>query len=302
MIEAKDTDLNLLVVFQAVYQERQISLAARRLGLSQPAISNALARLRRTLNDPLFVRTAAGMQPTPRAELFADSVGPALQQITAALNQQGGFDPSGGMRRFTLAMSDVGEVYFMPVLAARLPALAPGVQISTVRANTVDLKTEMESGRIDLALGAFDQLSDAWFQKRIFRQSYVCMMRSEHPLADAELTPAAFRNARHLIVNAREEPYLRINQALEKAGVSIAAQLQVPHYVAVPYIVAQSDLLVTVPQKLAERAAAPFGLCYRKPPVQLPDLSSYLFWHRRYQSDPGNQWLRQLIVETFTEL
>ncbi|MEB0137404.1 MULTISPECIES: LysR family transcriptional regulator [unclassified Undibacterium] len=301
MLEAKDIDLNLLVVFQEIFQHRQISSVARRLGLSQPAVSNALARLRRSIGDELFVRTAAGMQPTARAEQLADAVALALTGITGALNAAPGFDAAASRRRFTIAMTDVGEVYFMPVLAEYLHCVAPQIQIATVRASSIDLRTEMEAGRVDLAIGAFDHLSQAWYQRRLFAQHYVCMYRSAHPLAAATLSLADFTAARHLIVDSREEPYVRINQALQKAGISAAAHLQVPHFVAVPYIVSRSDLLVTVPHKLAERAAAPFDLLYSAAPLPLPELETHMFWHRRYHQDHGNQWLRSFVCEHFLE-
>ncbi|MBR7791354.1 LysR family transcriptional regulator [Undibacterium sp. FT147W] len=301
MIEAKDIDLNLLVVFQHIFESRQISLVARQLGLSQPAVSNALARLRRSFDDELFVRTANGMQPTPRAEQLADSVTLALSHITQALNSENSFDAASSKRHFTIAMTDVGEVYFMPLLVEELLRRAPQIQISTVRAGSIDLKTEMESGRVDLAIGAFDDLSDAWFQRRLFRQNYVCMLRQTHPLVGKPLEMKEFVAAHHLIVASQEEPYISINQRLEKAGINPKAQFQVPHFVAVPYIVSSNDLLVTVPRKLAERAAAPFGLTYIKPPLRLPALQTNLFWHRRYHQDTGNQWLRQFICERFVE-
>ncbi len=301
MLEPKDIDLNLLVIFQEVYQDRQISSVARKLGLSQPAVSNALARLRRSFDDELFVRTATGMQPTALAEQLAEPVALALTHITQALNRQESFDPASSKRHFTIAMTDVGEVYFMPILAEHLHSLAPQLQLSTVRASDIDLKTEMESGRVDLAIGAFDHLSDAWYQRRLFRQNYVCMFRQSHPLAADRLEMKDFLAARHLIVASRENPYAKVNQSLEKAGISAASHLRVPHFVAVPYIISCNDLLVTVPQKLAERAAAPFGLRYVKSPLRLPALQTNMFWHRRYNQDAGNQWMRSLISDQFLE-
>lgn len=301
MLEPKDIDLNLLVVFQEVFQDRQISSVARKLGLSQPAVSNALARLRRSFGDELFVRTAAGMQPTALADQLAEPVALALTHITQALNRQESFDPANSRRHFTIAMTDVGEVYFMPLLAQHLHSLAPQIQLSTVRATDIDLKTEMESGRIDLAVGAFDNLSYAWYQRRLFKQNYVCILRRQHPLADQKFGLKEFLSAQHLIVASQENPYARVNQSLEKAGITASAHLRVPHFVAVPYIVSSNDLLATVPQKLAERSAAPFGLEYFKPPIRLPSLQTNMFWHRRYNQDAGNQWLRGFISERFVE-
>jgi DNA-binding transcriptional LysR family regulator len=301
MLEPKDIDLNLLVVFQEVFQERQISSVARKLGLSQPAVSNALARLRKSFDDELFVRTAQGMQPTPLAQQLAEPISSALGNITRALNQQEEFDAATSKRHFVIAMTDVGEVYFMPRLIEQCRHLAPQIQVSTVRASSIDIKAEMETGRVDLALGAFDDISGALYQRRLFKQNYVCMFRRGHPLAGNTMNIKAFLAAQHLIVASMESPYDKINQSLEKAGIEAKAQFTVPHFVAVPYIISTTDLLVTVPQKLAESAAAPFKLEYVSPPLRLPTLQTNIFWHRRFNQDEGNQWLRNLIAEHFSE-
>ncbi|MFA9273744.1 MAG: LysR family transcriptional regulator [Candidatus Aquirickettsiella gammari] len=299
MIEAKDIDLNLLVVFQEVFQERQISSVARKLGLSQPAVSNALARLRKTLNDELFVRTSQGMQPTPLAQQLADPVAAALANISKALNQQEAFDASSSQRQFTIAMTDVGEMYFMPILVEQCRRIAPQVQIATVRANSVDLMAEMETGRIDLTLGAFDQVSEALYHRRLFRQDYVCMYRQGHPILRDGVSTKDFLSAEHLIVSTRENPYDKINQSLEKVGISASNSFTVPHFSSVPYIVSSTNLVVIVPQKLAASAAAPFQLSFSKPPIKLPTLQTNIFWHRRFAQDEGNQWLRNLLVTLF---
>lgn len=301
MIEPHTIDLNLLSVFQEVYRERQISSAARRLGLSQSAVSNALARLRRSFGDELFVRTAAGMQPTPLATQMAEPIGVAMAQVALALNQRSRFDPATSGRRFVLAMTDVGEIYFMPALIERCKLLAPLVEISSVRAGAVALKEEMEGGRVDLAVGPFEDISEALYQRQLFRQPYVTMMRKGHPLGKGEVTLERFVKAEHMLVDASESPYDRINALLARAGIGPMVRFRVPHFTAVPYIVSTSDLVVTVPQKLAERAAAPFGLEWIVPPLDLPALQTNVFWHRRYNQDPGNQWLRGLLAEVFAE-
>jgi len=304
MIEPHDIDLNLLSVFQEVYRERQISSAARKLGLSQSAVSNALARLRRAFGDELFVRTASGMQPTPLATQMAEPIGVAMAQVALALNQRSRFDPATSSRRFVLAMTDVGEIYFMPTLIERCKLLAPLVEISSMRAGSLALKEEMEGGRVDLAVGPFEDISEALYQRQLFRQPYVTMMRKGHPLARldrGEVSLARFVKAEHMLVDANESPYDRINALLARAGVGPSVRFRVPHFTAVPYMVATSDLVVTVPQKLAERAALPFGLEWIVPPLELPTLQTNVFWHRRYNQDPGNQWLRGLLAEVFAE-
>ena len=301
MIEPSSIDLNLLSVFQEVYRERQISAAARRLGLTQSAVSNALARLRRTFGDELFVRTAHGMQPTPLAQQMAGPIGAAMAQVALALSQRSRFDPATSGRRFTLAMTDVGEVYFMPVLIERCRASAPNVEIASIRANGLTLKDDMETGRVDLAIGAFEDVSEALYHRALFRQRFVSMFRKEHPLARGKVDLARFVAASHLIVDAAQSPYDRINGLLEKAGVTARTRFRVPHFTAVPYIVSTSDLVVTVPQKLAESAASPFGLKWIEPPLALPTLQTNVFWHRRFNHDPGIQWLRGLIADVFAE-
>jgi len=301
MIEPHDIDLNLLVVFQEVFQQGRISAVAHRLKLSQPAVSNALARLRRTFDDELFVRTAQGMQPTPLATQLAEPVAAALAHISQALNRQESFSAQSSERHFTLAMTDVGEVYFMPTLIEQCRRLAPGIQISTVRAGGIDLKTEMESGRVDCAIGAFDDVSGALYQRRLFRQNYVSMFRRGHAFSGRKITLKDFLAVQHLLVSSRESPYDRINQLLEKAGVRSNAHFSVPHFTAVPYIVSSTDLVVTVPQKLADSAAQPFNLEYVRPPIRLPSLQTNIFWHRRFNQDQGNQWLRGFISEHFAE-
>ncbi|AKJ67329.1 LysR family transcriptional regulator [Pandoraea thiooxydans] len=301
MRELRDVDLNLLVVFQALYQERQVSLVARRLGLSQPAVSNALARLRKTFNDELFVRSPQGMLPTPLTATLADPIAVALENVARALNHEERFDPGTSRRQFTLAMSDVGEIYFMPALAQLCRASAPGVSLQTVRVASQALGEAMAAGRIDLAIGAFERRSDALFQRRLFTQSYLSLFRAGHPLDGRPLTRKAFAAAEHLFVTGQDDPYDRLNAHLEKIGIAASAKFRVPNLIAVPFIVGSTDLVVTVPQKLAERVAEPFGLRHAAPPIPLPALQTHIFWHRRAHQDPGNQWLRQLLADNFAQ-
>jgi DNA-binding transcriptional LysR family regulator len=301
MHELQEIDLNLLIVFQAIFQQRQISAVAKQLGLSQPAVSNALARLRNMFGDELFVRTAQGMQPTLLAQQMAAPMMQALNQLQQALNQANAFDANSSQRQFAIAMTDVGEMYFMPLLVELLKKTAPKIGIKTVRAGALDLKSEMEMGRVDLAIGAFEDMSDHLFQRRLFKQNYVCMYRAGHPLAGQNMGLKDFLAAQHLIVSSMESPYDIINQNLARLGVKTAAQFTVPHFVAVPYMISTTDLLVTVPQKMAERAAQHFKLESSKPPMRLPSLQTNLFWHRRFHQDDGNLWLRNMLAKQFTE-
>lgn len=300
-MDLRDLDLNLLLVFREIFRERQISAAARQLRLTQSSVSNALGRLRLSTGDDLFVRTADGMQPTPYAEAMAEPVAAALAQLEQAFRPPLAFQPHSTRRRFTVAMTDVGEMYFMPRLVERCALLAPQVEIATLRLGTIDLRGEMEAGKVDLALGAFEDAPGALFQRRLFRQSYVCLFRKGHALGKRALTPERLAAARHLVVTAMDSPYDSINQALAAAGVALDSAFSVPHFAAVPYILSTTDLVATVPQKLAERAAGPFQLRYAESPLGLPPLQTNMFWHRRYHQDEGGRWLRNLLAELFAE-
>ena len=162
-MELKDIDLNLLVVFNQPLAERKVSKVAENLGLGQPAVSNALARLRKLFDDELFTRTASGMQPTPFAEQLTESVGYALGMIHGAVNARNTFDPRTSKRSFTVGMTDIGEIYFLPQLMQRIEEVAPSVTISTVRNTATNLKDAMESGQVDLAVGLLPQLRRAFF-------------------------------------------------------------------------------------------------------------------------------------------
>lgn len=163
MLDPRNIDLNLLVVFNEIFQEQEISSVAKRLNLSQPAASNALARLRKTIDDPLFVRTKEGMQPTPFAQQLAEPIRLALNGLTQAMNVQENFDAANSSRHFTIALTDVAELYFMPILIEQLAKLAPHIRISTQRTDTINLMNELGSGQVDLAIGAFDTISEALY-------------------------------------------------------------------------------------------------------------------------------------------
>jgi DNA-binding transcriptional LysR family regulator len=294
-------DLNLLRVFDALMQERKVAAAADRLGLSAPALSNALARLRRATGDELFTRTPHGMQPTPRALAMAATLADALARIEASLGAAPAFDPAASTRHFRLAMTDIGEIVFLPTLMRELPRLAPAVTLATVRGGTVDLREAMADGRVDLAIGWLPDLDAGFHKRRLFDQRYVALMAAGHPLARGRLTAARFATARHAIVHAQGTGHERVERLLAGAGVARPTVLQLPHFVAVPHIVAASDLVATVPHKLAERVAAPFGLVLRELPLALPRFAVDLLWHRRVHQDGGNRWLREQLARWFGE-
>ncbi len=296
-----DIDLNLLVVFDRLLQEGRVSRVAESLGLSQPAVSNALRRLRAVLDDELFLRTPAGMAPTPYALQLAQPVAQALQTLQGALNVRASFDPARSERCFTLAMTDVGEIYFLPVLMKTLAREAPGVTLRCVPVADASLREDMAAGRVDLALGSLPQLQAGFFQQALFRQRYVALMRADHPLASASspLSTAQYRQAAHVRVVSAGTGHGRVDEALQSLGVVRQVKLTVPHYVALGQVLGSTDLLATVPQRLAERLAGPHGLVARPLTLRLPHSTIAQLWHGHLHRDPGHQWLRMAVARCF---
>ena len=298
-MELNDIDLNLLVVFQQLMIERRVSKVADNLGLTQPAVSNSLAKMRRMFADDLFIRTPAGMVPTPFAEQLGEPVGYALSMIHGGLNQQTKFDPAEASMNVTIGMTDIGEIVFLPRLIERLSREAPRVALSTVRNYAVNLRDDMEAGRVDMAIGLLPQLKAGFFQRRLFRQRYVCLFRSGHRLDRKKLSLADFRAAEHLVVISAGTGHGKVDDLMHKAGIERLVRLTVPHFVGVGHILQATDLVATVPERLAEQLAEPFGLSWLPHPVNLPEVSINAFWHAKVHRSPASQWLRGVVFELF---
>ncbi len=298
-MELHELDLNLLVVFNQLLIERRVSKVAENLGISQPAVSNSLAKMRRIFGDDLFLRTPKGMEPTPFADQLAESVSYALAMIHSGVNQRTTFEPSTAKRAFTIGMTDIGEIYFLPALIERLRSEAPGVTLSTMRNAAINLRDDLESGKVDLALGLLPQLKAGFFQRRLFSQSYVCLMRQGHRLDKRRISLAEFSSAEHLVVISAGTGHGKVDELLLRSGVERSVRLTVPHYVSVGHILRGSDLIATVPKRLADRLVEPFGLVEVPHPATLPDVAINVFWHAKYHRSPGNRWLRGVVFELF---
>jgi DNA-binding transcriptional LysR family regulator len=298
-MELHEIDLNLLVVFNQLLLERRVSRTAEALGVSQPAVSNSLAKLRKLFGDELFLRTPQGMQPTPFADQLAESVSYAMGMIHSGINQRTSFDPLKAQQAFTIGMTDIGEIYFLPALVERLAREAPGVTLSTVRNTTVNLRDELEAGKVDLAVGLLPQLKSGFFQRRLFLQSYVCLMRHGHRLAKKRISVAEFMAAEHLVVISAGTGHGKVDELLQRSGVDRRVRLTVPHYVSVGHILRGSDMVATVPERLADRLIEPFDLVKVPHPAKLPVVAINVFWHAKYHRSPSNTWLRSVVFELF---
>ena len=298
-MELADIDLNQLVLFQHLMVERRVSRVAEKLGLTQPAVSNTLAKLRRQFGDELFVRTPAGMMPTPFAEQLAEPIGYALGMIHSGLNQRSRFEPASVKRSMTIGMTDIGEIVFLPALVERLRRDAPGVALATVRTTATTLRDDMEAGKVDLAIGPLPQLKAGFFQRRLFRQRYVCLFRKGHALDRKRLSLADFKAAEHLIIVSAGTGHGKVDDLIRRAGIERHVRLTIPHFVSVGPLLRRTDMVATVTERLAESLAEPFDLTFRPHPVELPAVAINVFWHAKVHRSPAHQWLRGVVFDLF---
>lgn len=289
-------DLNLMVLFEAIYRTRSLTLAGRGLGLSQPAMSHALARLRWVFKDPLFVRVPRGVEPTALAEEIAPSVIEGLATIRSGFERKK-FDPATSNRSFTIAMGDISESSHLPHVVRGL-RLAPGVRVKTVDFPMAQRRSALAEGIADLAL-ANEPPSPPLRHELVGEHGYVTVARRRHPLLRGDtLTLDQFRRAHHLLVmptgGVRHGEV--IERALRSPRVNAEIALQVGSFYPVSTIVSQTDLLATIPPGIAKAMARSAPIRIYEPPIALPKARIYLCWHERYHRDPGNAWLRELYL------
>jgi DNA-binding transcriptional LysR family regulator len=293
-MNVQDVDLNLLRVFDAVLRERGVTPAASLLGLTQPAVSNALARLRKVFGDALFVRTPSGMDATPFARELAEPVRQALALLQSALAHGPGFDPASTTRAFRFYMSDLGQIEFLPPLIERVQKLAPGVRLEAVGLDVEDIGAALAAGALDLAVGFLPGLGPPVRRRALFRDPYVCLMRADHPIGT--LTKKRFLEASHALVTYRGGHRV-IEEALERAGLARRIALRVPHFTVMPMVLERTDLVLTLPARVARVFERRGNFKALPPPVPIPPADVAVHWHERFEADPGNRWLRELVIE-----
>ena len=294
-------DLNLLRIFHRMMVDRKVSAAAEALGVTQPAVSNALKRLRDLTGDELFTRSSQGMQPTTFAAQIAEPISYALATIDGTLSQPARFDPATDRHMFRLGLTDIGEVYLLPRLLAETAKPAPGVRFTTVRGGSVSLREEMENGGIDLAVGLLPQLQGNFFHRRLLRQTYVLSMRESHPLArKSRWTLADYVKQEHVVVISAGTGHGDIDTLMARKGIIRNVRLTVPHFMAVGHVLQTTDMVATLPESFSRLLEQPFGLISLPHPAGLPTVNIDAYWHRRLHRDPANLWLRNLLFELFS--
>lgn len=299
----KDFDLNLLRVVVALYDAGSVGRAAQTLGMSQPAMSAALARLRKAFGEPLFVRTARGMSPTARAHALAAGAREVLARIADDVLSEASFDPATTSATFTIAMSDVGEMVFLPKILESLQREAPHAVVRSVSLPPARLEQALESGEADLAVGYFPDLkSSAFFQQRLFTHRFVCLLRTDHPIRGRRLTLEQFLSLGHAVVRAEGRSQEIFEKYLERKKIARRIVLLTPHFMSIPTIIGKTDLVVTLPHAIGlffSQAGA--NIKVMEPPLPIPRIELRQHWHRNAHHDPKNKWLRRLVAGLFTD-
>jgi DNA-binding transcriptional LysR family regulator len=291
-------DLNLLVILEGLLQEHSITRVAERLELSQPTVSAALGRLRVALKDELFVRSHGAMHPTERAMQLREPVQRILRVVRHEILTTVRFDPTEVTGPLIICASDVGELEFLPGLIARISVQAPKASVICVVRDPHALANDMEEGEIDLAVGYFPDLQTAVFKQQVlFSHDSVCVVRREHPVYGHGITLEQYREARHLIVSQDTRTQDVIDQALVEHGIVRKVALTISHFVNVPQLIANTDLVATVARPIAQTASQFFPITLLPPPFRIPSMQIKQVWHRRFDKSPRLIWLRNLIAD-----
>ena len=290
-------DLNLVRVFVAIHETRSVTLAADRLGITQPSVSHALAKLRVTYGDRLFTRAASGLVPTPLADQLAPPLRDALATVEATLDEARAFAPDRSTRQFRIAMSDIGALYFTPPLLKRLQERAPGMRVDIVQPSAT-LVDDLAAGAIDFAVGNLPELVATTRTTSLFQEHYVCLMSEDHPWIGASMSIEEFARARHVLVTSPSSGHVLVDGILAGQGIVRNVVARVPQFSVLPYLVAHTDLLVVLPSRVSRLFDSLGHLKTLALPVDIPTFEVRAHWHARQQDNPAHRWMRENMVET----
>src|SRR2546425_137827 len=298
-MNVQDVDLNLLRVFDAVLREHGVTPAAAGPRPPPPGVSNAVGRLGALPGDALFGPPAQGMAATPFARGLPGAVGEALGLAESALAHGPGFDPATATRAFRFYMSDLGQIEFLPPLVERVQRDAPNVRLEAIALDVEHIADALATGALDLAIGLLPGRGAPARRRHLFRDPYVCLMRADHPGIEKKLTRKKFLEASHALVTYRGGHRV-IEEALERAGLARRIALRVPHFTVVPMVLERTDLILTLPARVARVFERRGNFKSLPPPVPIPLADVGVHWHERFESDAGNRWLREGLVELFS--
>lgn len=291
-----NVDLNLFVVFDAIYQQRNLTRASEVLFMSQPAVSNALARLRESLNDPLFVRAPGGMRPTPLAENIIERVQQALTLLENSVAEGATFDPQSSRKTFRISMNDMSQSRLLPELLDTLKQQAPGIKLECYYVGRHDLERELTAGTVDLALDVPLVSGPQVCMTPLVKERYVCVVRHDHPQIGDSISLEQYLQLDHIQVSNRRSGASYEDYALQRLGKRRNIKLRVPHFQVAPKLIAQCDMVLTMPYHLALEN----DLKILELPFELAELDWSLYWHNSADQDQANRWLRELISNVYS--
>jgi len=296
-------DLNLLPVLVAIHEHGSVTAAAQHLGISQPAVSTALAKLRQQYCDPLFHRVGHGMKATARMRTLVQPLRESLARVDDTFATESVFNPKTTQRTFTFAMSDLGEMVFMPKILRHMRKLAPRAVVRSVAASAAQIERGLETGEIDVAVGYFPDLREKSFLERhLFFHHFVCLLRADHPITSSSLSMQQFLGLEHAVVYGAGRTYEMFERYLRAKKLHRRVVLETPHFLSIPSIISRSDLVVTVPHAVGVFVQdVHMNIRIAQPPMRTPKIDLKLHWHRNFQRDPKNKWLRELVADLFTD-
>ncbi len=289
-------DLNLLVTLEALLEEESVTDAARRLNLSQSAVSAALDRLRTVFSDPLLVRVGNRMEPTPFARRLQGPIKTALASVSLALALPQKFDPARARATVRLGTSDYFGLLMLPALYKLLAREAPGISLEILARPTDGSIVRLVAGDVDLALAVDPPEGRDLFNAPLVDEQFVCVMRREHPLARGRLTPARLVDYAHVVVTAHGESATLVDRALAAGGHRRQTPVRVPVFATAFALLADNDLVAILPERISRAQASRFGLVVKKPPIELPGYTLSIAWHQRTAHDPAHRWVREQVL------
>ncbi len=291
-----NVNLNLLKVFATLMREQNVSVTAKRLQLSQPAISNSLQQLRELFQDELLIRGPKGMVPTQKALLLAPQIDQLLSQLEGVLFHEEGFDYQTSTRLFTLGMTDYAEYVILPALYKQLKQVAPGIALKIVTYHDFSPQ-DFECGKLELGIGLEKKYAKPLKVERLFKDHPVCVARKEHALFKKPMTLKRYLQAKHLATCIHSDGLARADQALKKIHLERQIQLTLQNFLPAFHILSTSDLVGTFSENVAKLFLKKYNLQYAIPPFVIPDYYIVQLWHRQQNNDAGLLWLRQLVKQ-----
>ena len=295
----KQTDLNLFKAFDVIYTEKNLTKAGEVLGITQPAVSNALSRLRELFDDELFIRTSKGMIPTPVANQIINDVRSALSLIQNTISETEKFDPSTADMTFKISIGDSSEYRLLPLLIKELAEVAPKIKVETYLTPRKDAPRELASGTIDFSIDPPVHSDPHLKHEKIYEEDYVMIVRKDHPILEKkEITIQDYLDLSHIHISNRKTGLGHVDMTLYRLGLSRDISLRAQHFLVAPYIVEQSDLAITTTKGFAVDR----NLAWRELPFEIDPLVLHLYWHEAKDSDTSSKWMKELMLKTYGKL